>query len=405
MIFKLRDLCVFVLITFGLYHFCHKCLKSKTQIVRHDEASLNYIIKLLAIKVNSYQVLSENTDQLGWYRKSGLFRSEIRFNFFGGPMLQRLRNGRFSYVYDNNMFSTAWIVTALLEANLYGKGAPQFDSDRLALALDSINTFNDKNRPSFNESLIKTFWSQLFNETVNTWQQQPTNLRGIAIRFYQRVNELEKLFEFLNLNETIFVFEMIKKLIDMCLQVLQIPPDFDDSFVNLGLGSVLSQRKQAYPEQFRKWLASNSALADFVNLTNKYTYKPFDSDLNKNLVDPRTYFYSRSFVEKAAKKNQALSLFTTWVQNIDEQRELQQKGVSMPFNLNNVDVTVLANSIYGITAAALLNVNNFSSLFMDSKELVNTYLNSTKFVASMIRTNFSSRPDLATMYYPSNLYF
>jgi hypothetical protein len=403
MLLESRILCVLVIITCMFYYTCYKCFHVKPTLVKYDQTSLNSIIKRLALKVNSYQVLSEASSEnpLGWYRKPGLFSSEIRFNFFGGPLVQRLRNGRFSYVYDNNVFSSAWVLTALLEASLYGKGAPDFDSDRLKLAMDSIESFSDKNQANFNESLVKTFWSQAFNESVNTWQQQPINLRQIAIRFYKRVNEIEKLVEILNLDKVLFALEAIKNLIDMCVQVLGIPPDFDDTFVNLGLGAVLSQRKQVYPEQFNRWLASNSDVDGLVNLTNKYTYKPFDSDLNKNLIDPRTYFYARKFIEQAEKKNQTLSLFTTWIQNIDEQRELQRKGVSMPFNLNNVDVTVVANSLYGITSAALFNLNNFTQLFINSKVLVSTYLNSTKFVSSMIRTNFSSRPDLATMYYPS----
>lgn len=41
------------------------------------------------------------------------------------------------------------------------------------------------------------------------------------------------------------------------------------------------------------------------------------------------------------------------VQNIDEVRTDYYKGVAMPFEMNNVDVTVAANSVYGITSAVL----------------------------------------------------
>ena len=67
----------------------------------------------------------------------------------------------------------------------------------------------------------------------------------------------------------------------------------------------------------------------------------------------------------------------------------------MPFNVNNVDVTVSANAIYGMTAASTDNINDFGSLFFQSKDLQEIYLNTTKFIAWTINSNFSGRPDLA----------
>ena len=67
----------------------------------------------------------------------------------------------------------------------------------------------------------------------------------------------------------------------------------------------------------------------------------------------------------------------------------------MPFNLNNVDVTVAANAIYGITAGSIYNVNEFGSAFLQSDDMQMIYLNTTKFVAWAIKSNFSERPDLA----------
>lgn len=67
----------------------------------------------------------------------------------------------------------------------------------------------------------------------------------------------------------------------------------------------------------------------------------------------------------------------------------------MPFNVNNVDVTVSANAIYGITAASTDNINDFGSLFAQSQDLQEIYLNTTKFITWAINSNFSGRPDLA----------
>ena len=83
------------------------------------------------------------------------------------------------------------------------------------------------------------------------------------------------------------------------------------------------------------------------------------------------------------------------VQNVDEQRTFKDNKISMPFNLNNVDVTVAANAIYGITAGSIYNVNDFGSAFLQSDDMQMIYLNTTKFVAWAIKSNFSGRPDLA----------
>lgn len=93
------------------------------------------------------------------------------------------------------------------------------------------------------------------------------------------------------------------------------------------------------------------------------------------------------------------------MQSIDEQRKLYDKRCSMPFNMNNVDVTVGANAIYGITAGAIYNVNGFGDVFMANPKMIQTYLNTTRFISWAIQTNFTNRPDLAQVYYPSRFNF
>jgi hypothetical protein len=68
--------------------------------------------------------------------KIGLFRSDIRINGAGNPFVQEIRSGSVARVFDNDMFSSGWIITVLLEANLYGTGAPQLDETNLRLALE-----------------------------------------------------------------------------------------------------------------------------------------------------------------------------------------------------------------------------------------------------------------------------
>ncbi|KAH3781365.1 hypothetical protein DPMN_159192 [Dreissena polymorpha] len=75
----------------------------------------------------------------------------------------------------------------------------------------------------------------------------------------------------------------------------------------------------------------------------------------------------------------------------------------MPFNTNNVDVTVAANSVFGITTAILNDVVPATTL--DDPDIRQIYLNTSNLIANMIATNFSSRHDLALLYYPSAIEF
>lgn len=184
-----------------------------------------------------------------------------------------------------------------------------------------------------------------------------------------------------------------------------IPPDFDCVYLNVALGATLFKLRDQYKSLYNEWANNNTDVQGLVDATVKYSYEPFENDINKNTIDTRTYFFARGFVQEAAKNNQPVSLVTTWVQNIDEQRSLYNKRVSMPFNMNNVDVTVGANSIYGIAAGAIYNINGFGDAFLKSPKLIQTYLNTTRFISWAIKTNFTSRPDLAQVYYPSRYNF
>lgn len=368
------------------------------------DSSLDQLIQKLAQKVNSYQALVEQnyTSPFHWYEKKGLFRSEIRINLFGNPAFHAFRTNEIFAVYDNDMFSTGWIVTALLEASLYGKGAPEFDSHRLEIALDAIANYNNKNDADSKHSIERTFWPQLYNFSSNTWFQQPINIANVASELNRiPFDQIEAFLKKINLEKFAEFIDEFKEL-GKAADAFGIPADFDDTYLNLGLGATLSLLGDKYSQVYKSWLSNNTNIQNLINATEYYAYRPFDSDSNANTIDPRTFFWARGFVQEASDKNQPLSLITTWIQNIDEQRKLRAQKVAMPFNVNNVDVTVAANSIYGMTSAALFNINQFGDKFLQSPDLIQTYLNSTKFISWAITSNFTGRPDLALVYYPSN---
>ena len=75
----------------------------------------------------------------------------------------------------------------------------------------------------------------------------------------------------------------------------------------------------------------------------------------------------------------------------------------MPFNLNNVDLTVSANVLYGLTAAVLSNMDT-PELWFDS-DMQTLYQSIISMITYELQSNFSSRPDLALTYYPSKFVF
>jgi hypothetical protein len=73
----------------------------------------------------------------------------------------------------------------------------------------------------------------------------------------------------------------------------------------------------------------------------------------------------------------------------------------MPFNINNVDISVNANVIFGLNNLLLtLNQTQREKLF--TQELKQMYINATSMIAWSIENDIISwRPDLALLYYPS----
>lgn len=281
------------------------------------------ILDELLKKINSFQVLKPQdfkpTLPLPTYmEKLGLYRSDIRVNFAGNPIVQELRSGEYVYVFDNDMFSTGWIISALMDASLYGKDAPSLDADRLQLALEAIGTFNNKNDEKPNETILRTFWSQTFSEATKKWYQEPTNIANVAnvlSELYEDIpfKEISQFFRDIGLDK---VADLIAKLetdpLATITDAFKIPPDFDDTYLNLAMGSALKRLSGKYPHAYKSWLANNTNCQHLIDVTSKYAYRPFDADLNRNTIDPRTYFYVRGFLQQASEKNQSVNLITTW---------------------------------------------------------------------------------------------
>ena len=95
----------------------------------------------------------------------------MMFNYFGGPEEVLLREN--FKIYDSNAFVTSWVTIIQLEAALF-PGGPALGEEQLLLALDSLQSYQDRNRQEGSSLLV--FWPQTFNETTGVWVSEAINL-------------------------------------------------------------------------------------------------------------------------------------------------------------------------------------------------------------------------------------
>ena len=368
-----------------------------TRIVRDYQSTVNAIFR----KVNSLQVKEDVPFRrpLFWEKHKGMYESDIKYYFHGSEDLYLFRKA--FRVYDDSMFATAWVTSCLLETFRYGNG-PKPSEDQIKSAILAIREYHEKNI-DFANSLM-TFWPQKYNGTSKTWQSYPMNLHHL-LDFAATLNatKLETILDKLGLHNVAEIIDHLLSMQNGMKNVFKIPPDFDDTFVNLGLGALLTEVKQDFPESHAQWISQNTNLSSIYDALKKYAYRPMSEKEAINSIDCRTYFYLRFFLEKAMHSKEDIALVPTWIQDSVEVKTWGPRGVDMPFEINNIDVTVAANGVFGTTSTILNGL--VGADILDDPEIKQIYLNTSSMIAHMIKTNFSSRHDLALLYYPSAFEF
>lgn len=109
-----------------------------------------------------------------WEKEKGLYPSEVKVNFNGGPLLTNIRD--VTSVFDNNMFATVWITIAILESYYYTR-EPRPTNEQINLALEAIAQYHDRNRAYTNS--VMNFWPQVYNKSTATWESTPSNLLSV----------------------------------------------------------------------------------------------------------------------------------------------------------------------------------------------------------------------------------
>jgi len=334
------------------------------------------------------------------YHKKGVYASHIKQNFHGSFQMAEAR--RTLGCYDNNMFATAWVTSSLIESYLHSN-SPKPSENQIKISLDSFDDHHDHNR-KYNNSLM-TFWEQAYDKNVSYWQSSPYNIKHVLdLGAAAPWTEIEQVLKALGLEH---IGEAVKHMIDDrggYFQAFHIPPDFDDTFVNMGLGSLLYSAQKDFPDAWDTWRSQNTNLtASVFDALKKYAYRPFSDDRNVNSMDPRTYVWLRKFLDQAKSEGRTVTVVPTWIQNLEELEGEYHKGVIMPFEINNVDATVAANTIFGMTSAITSGL--VSPTVLDDPDIEALYHNTSRLLQWEINTNMTNRPDLTLLYYPSEVEF
>eukprot|EP00475_Leptophrys_vorax_P008931 TRINITY_DN15835_c0_g2_i1.p1 TRINITY_DN15835_c0_g2~~TRINITY_DN15835_c0_g2_i1.p1 ORF type:complete len:644 (+),score=160.84 TRINITY_DN15835_c0_g2_i1:90-2021(+) len=335
---------------------------------------------------------------LRWNQQKGLYASYVHVNFHGSPLLSALRNG---YKFpDNNGFVTMFVLQALVESAELNPTI-EVPAQSMMDALSAVLEHQDKNEEF--GTPVYTFWNQELNEQGNYFHTIPEN---IATPIGEGVQVLEKVtgvLESLNLTSALDKVQPLESFFKTFYTEFRIPADSDDTGCNLALGMKLKQLKNRFPVLYEKWSAANFKFEGLIDKLKIYHYEPFSDDDSLNTIDPRTYFWIRGLLnEHKAKygKKSSLSLITTWLlSQADVQKNFVSKGVSMPFQANNVDASVAANMLFGLISASFNQEGFFR--YTHEEKIRNLISGTADMLEWILRENvINNRPDLTLLYYP-----
>eukprot|EP01016_Furgasonia_blochmanni_P056458 TRINITY_DN962_c0_g1_i3.p2 TRINITY_DN962_c0_g1~~TRINITY_DN962_c0_g1_i3.p2 ORF type:complete len:662 (+),score=186.69 TRINITY_DN962_c0_g1_i3:110-2095(+) len=347
---------------------------------------------------------------LTFERRKGLYHSYIKINLVDGGNSDFNNIARkVISIYDMNMFVSNFVVMAILDA--VDLGTIQADASSVTEAIEAILRYKDKN--SAEGIPIYTFWPQVQDSATSHWRASPDNMIHLVNLLPDIPPFLGGILEMLGLG----LIAEAKSL----LGAFKIPPDVDDSSINLALGEALRVNKNSFPDAFNQWQQVNKDYTAYFNLLKKYAYRPFlnssstgtprtpqaEPSANADWIDPRTYYYLHPFLNTLYEESQragtkpTLVLPTTWI--LDRETESQlDPDVSMPFHTNNVDLTVNANFLYGTSYFLLTQTDRELVKEVFDDDLKQMYVDSAKMIAWAIRNRVHlERPDLCLVYYPS----
>lgn len=353
---------------------------------------------------------------LQWQKSKGLYSSQVHLNFHGESVPAAARN--LYHFPDDNGFVTMFAVTVLAEIlELTHKTDMQkmvnwiIKENQLTAAIEAISTHKDMNfKP---DEPVYNFWNMKVvdaNSSTPVYRSWPANIAVPLTEGRQGLGFISQGLEALGFKNLSSTVNLVTGFMGTFLKTFSIPADADDTACNQIAGRKLvqvSRKLGILKESSARWTELNNDRAGklFDNF-KKYAYKPFATDnVAASTIDPRTYFWMHDFLKEYSSRSpqvkEGMSFVTTWFQNVNEVFSSSAKGSSkMPFNSNNVDATVIANSITGIVYALWTEPETYLPNF--DAEMQQLVFWSGKLLEWILKTDaMSKRPDLILLYYPS----
>lgn len=424
---------------------------------------LDIILEIIFKKIIKKQSKSDVTFREFPPRSSeikGLFSSYIHLNFIDNEnsFLGKISRNNLAAL-DMNMFVSNFVICSLLESFEFSLGMQQKDEKLLIMrksiseALEALLLFRDKNYAD--KIPIYNFWKQ---ENVNgTWAQAPDTMLNLVKNAPHFSPWFLSLLRKIGLSNLADFLETFQIMTGFFLYAFRIPPDADDTSVNMALTGLLYKHQlfnqkdkniinyhfnkfsdgnvseslrneffknknkdklnvhKKFHASIKNWFRNNSDFAELFNLLKFKAYRPFISynftknyntsngqyTNNTDLIDPRTYFVIRKFLEQKFKNKEDVVLPTTWIFDLESEQKYHPI-ITMPFIVNNVDFNVITNFLYGVTNLVLNHpdVTYITNIF--DEEIQKMYSDTIDLIVHAIENDIMGwRPDLALLYYPS----
>ena len=116
------------------------------------------------------------------------------------------------------------------------------------------------------------------------------------------------------------------------------------------------------------WKENNSDFTQIFKDMKKYAYRPFSTG-ERATIDPRTYFILREYLNSIAEEHYPVACVPTWDLSIGEQTKTFHYK-RLPYNVNNIEIAIGANILYGITSAIVTQLADPHEWFDDDLQMI-----------------------------------
>ena len=166
-----------------------------------------------------------------------------------------------------------------------------------------------------------------------------------------------------------FLFICCRKIIR---NSYNLPADFDDSLVNVGLGSLL-YTSNLPKELYTSWKEANNNFSLIFKALKQNAYRPFSAGY-ASLTDPRSYFLIRKYLNSIDPQYPA-AYFTAFARD------------SLSTHVCSLDIGVASNVIAGITSCLVAQLETADDWFDEDLQAI--YENTTGLITWLIERNFT----------------